>query len=168
MNTKLLASTLGLACGLVLAGCATPSAHTAVPFDASAFAPYSAPGNCRITGQAFLTTRGGEVRVGAGRTVSLTPATPFIREVRALRDRGIMPISVTPEVSAEIKKHVRRTIADAQGNFEFADLPAGDYLLETLIEWEVPSSYGMHKTGGMVVSYVTIVPGETKRVVLTS
>lgn len=101
--------------------------------------------------------------MGAGETVSLIPATPFVKEVRALRDAGFVPTTVTKEVAAAIELATRSTIADAQGNFEFRDLPAGDYILEVDIRWRA----GSFMTGGLVTKPVSVVSAENPRVMLT-
>ena len=168
MKSKL-ASLLGLACALALfAGCVAPMAQiqtqaTATPFDAAAFEPYRAPGKCKLIGQAFLKTRGGDVKVAAGEIVGLLPGTAYLKEVRALRDKGIEPIGQTREVAAEIEKAIRKTVADGQGNFEFTDLPAGNYLLEVNIQWLA----GSFMTGGLVTKTVTVSEGGNARVMLT-
>jgi hypothetical protein len=43
------------------------------------YAAFEQPGRGSIAGQAFLTTRGGDVKMGAGRTVTLDPATRYAR-----------------------------------------------------------------------------------------
>lgn len=61
----------------------------------------------------------------------------------------------------------RRQIADAEGRFEFTDLPAGDYMLEVEITWEAAGMYGPVKTGSMVWKFVTAEEGGKHRVMLT-
>jgi hypothetical protein len=122
---------------------------------------YAARGTGKISGQAFLKTRGGEVRVGAGNAVQLLPAKAWFYAALAFH------WSEFPDATrAQLAPFMRVTQADAQGNFEFSDLPPGDYLLHTLIEWEVPGAYGATTTGGPVQKRVSI-QSEPVRVMLT-
>jgi hypothetical protein len=168
MKTKFLASLFVLSL-LAIAGCETAptSRPTIQPFDPAAFVPYRQPGTGKISGQAFLKTRGGDIKLGAGNKVTLSPATAFNKEVRMMRDQGIEPSNYTDAEIAQFKDTIRNTIADAQGNFEFSGLPAGEYLLEVVIRWEVPGQYGLDTTGGIVHKNVTIKDGESVKVMLT-
>ena len=87
------------------------------------FAAYDGAGNSTISGQAFLRTRGGEVRVGAGQQVQLYPVTSYTtQKVRALMatdgDVAALLYSIPFEPRAE--KYRKSTIADAAGNFTLA------------------------------------------------
>jgi hypothetical protein len=156
---------------LIMAGCAEkltmPLVSTGAPFDISAFKPYAAKGSGKISGQAFLKTAGGEVKVAAGDKIELWPATPYIKDIRTIKDSGAGVANLTHEIVAEMKPYIRDVIADAQGNFEFNDLPPGEYMLETYLTWKVPGRYGLYDTGGVISAFVTIAEGESKRVILT-
>ena len=71
---------------LVFTGCAAASRPPPVPrpllgpADASEYSVFAAGGSLELRGQAFLTTRGGDVKVGAGRMVTLDPATTYSTE----------------------------------------------------------------------------------------
>jgi len=152
-----------------LVGCATtaPSANTKTLFNNSDFDAYRAKGTGKVVGQAFLKTVGGDVKVAAGDKVSLTPATALIKEMRDMRNHGIEPANFTQDVLAKISDTFKNTIADAQGNFEFTDLPSGEYLLEVNIEWGVAGQYGVYNSGHLVCKYVTVTDGATAKVILT-
>lgn len=176
MKTRILASVFGLAVALALGGCVIPEAPSGTPvravpmktaFDPASLDPYKRTGHAEIAGQAFLTTRGGDVKVGAGREVVLFPATPFFREVATHMEHGYRPLAYQT-VRSQFHAAAHKTIADAQGNFEFRSLPAGDYMLEVEIRWEIPGyGGGSVITGGMVRKFVTIADGEELRVMLT-
>jgi hypothetical protein len=134
------------------------------------YAPYRLDGNSTITGQAFLTTRGGDVKRGAGRSVTLDPATSYTRawydQIGLDRDRfGEMP-------SDSLFRSIRRTTtADADGKFSFRNLPPGTYLVRTTVTWEVPtgSAYLPTEVQGGVVSVLAVVKGgETSELILNS
>lgn len=147
----------------LVAGCVvTNMQQVTAPFDPAQLIPYKGEGTASISGQAFLKTRGGDVKLAAGETVSLTPAIPFIKEVRLLRDKGISPV-YPDSVVEQIRTCVRKAMVDAQGNFEFVNLPSGEYLLEVSIHWDT----GRGSTGGLVHKYAKVDEGSHERVMLT-
>ncbi|MES2697497.1 MAG: carboxypeptidase-like regulatory domain-containing protein [Verrucomicrobiota bacterium] len=130
-------------------------------------APFQGKGTARVLGQAFLKTRGGEVRLGAGNTIRLLPADPW-----ALRAADLQPIfplaSWADEARETFAALVRETEADASGNFEFSGLPAGEYRLETEITWKERLATGFEEiAGGRVARQFEVKVGESRRVMLT-
>lgn len=137
-------------------------------FDRNAFADYTRKGSGKITGQAFLKTKGGDIKVGAGNTVRLLPATTWVESATLVAgDFGSFLAALTPASRAKVDSIDRECEADASGNFEFTDLPDGEYLLETNITWEIPGVYGSTTTGGRVTRYVAVRDGKPVRVMLT-
>jgi len=154
---------IGLAV-LGIAGCATPYQPQQI-FNMFEFFPYQTKGTATIRGSAFLKTRGGEVRLGAGNEVELVPLVPYIEE--RLQVGTIRGVPLPPRDS-RVDAFSRKTIADAQGNFEFTGLPAGRYVLYCAIVWEVPfGSYTTQQTGGTAYAVVTVKEGETAKVIVT-
>lgn len=147
-------------------GCA---ADRKVAFDDAAFAPYDRPGTSTIAGQAFLKTRSGDVKFGAGNHVFLVPVTPYTEEDfdRAIvADEKLTPIP--PDVLRRIASHCKMTIADGSGNFDFQGVGTGMYFVECPITWEILGPYGIpFQTGGMAYARATVGPGESVRVVVT-
>jgi len=79
---------------LVISGCVTsaPRPHL-VAFDEVDFLPYAGTGTGKIIGQAFLKTRGGDVKYGAGNEVMLVPNTPYTSEIiDAMVDNVLMEV----------------------------------------------------------------------------
>lgn len=138
-------------------------------FDPAVAAKYSAAGSGKITGQAFLKTRGGNVRLGAGNSIMLMPDDAWTRRAVALMKTDPGANKLPSEIATYLARTIRTEQADAQGNFEFGDLPAGLYRLHTLILWEVPTGYryGMETTGGEVETVALVKDGATARVMLT-
>jgi hypothetical protein len=132
-------------------------------FTESEFAPYEASGKSAITGQAFLKTRGGDVKYGAGCTVTLLPVTSYTTEIR--QRATIAGEHIGPE-DPRLNKYRRSTVADGSGNFEFKNLPAGKYYLSCPIYWEV-AGYVSHTTGGVVIGETQVGEGESVKVILT-
>ncbi len=164
MNKTLI---LLLAFPVFLCSCVMPQAPMKpmqTAFDEAEFAPYAVPGTSTITGQAFLKTRGREVRLGAGNTVQLLPVTSYTTE---LRKRVTLGGERVGPVDPRIEKYRRTTIADGSGSFEFRNLPAGEYYVTCVITWEVPNQYVMETTGGVAYGTVKVGAGETAKVVVT-
>lgn len=129
-------------------------------FDPAEYASYLRGGNGAIAGQAFMVTRGGDVKFGAGREVVANPVTTYSTE---WFERGVMggerlkpPAPGMPEP--------KRVVADGNGRFTISGLAAGDYYVACWIVWEVPT-YGV--SGGWVGKRVTVRDGQTTEVVLT-
>ena len=159
---KILITTIA---AMLLVGCATPIAQS-VPYNAADFKKYAGRGTSNITGSAFLKTRGGDVKVGAGSTVELIPRTPHTDERFAPENSNANHVSFEPR-DGRLAKHIRTALGDAQGNFEFTGIPAGDYILTCVIEWQVDGGSLVVTTGGQIVTWVSVKAGETKKVVLT-
>ena len=134
-----------------------------VPFDESAFQPYLGSGTANIVGSAFLKTQGGDVKVGAGDRVELIPSTPYTAERFGIATSG-MRIEAR---DGRLQRYIRTTLADAQGNFEFRNIPAGSYFLACTITWQYASQFGALTSGGQAIAPVTVRDSETEKVVLT-
>ena len=141
----------------------TPEPRTAV-YSPAEYAPYARAGTGKITGQAFLKTVGGEVRYGAGNTVALHPATSLTNEwftKVVVQGRDLVPGDL------RANDYRRITTADAEGRFEFNNLPPGEYYVTCGITWGVPSDIGVLPTGGIAYARATVRNGETTKVVVT-
>lgn len=153
-----------------LSGCLPPP-HQMSVFNEKDFLPYKQNGTSSILGQAFLKTRGGEVRYGAGDVVTLIPATAYMKEILAEtiqsdsleNEHPLFVVNINPNW----KNYIREVTADGLGNFEFAEIPAGEYYLECPIFWEVPNGYSMEKTGSVVRKYIKVAKDEKLKVILT-
>ncbi len=156
---------------VVLAACSSAPRAPYVwkaPFKEADFSAYTYSGKATVSGQAFLKTRGGDVKYGAGNIVTLTPATAFAREAASLADRSseddnTIFASTPAEVIPKMKPYIRQTTADGNGNFSFAGLTAGDYYLECGVFWWT----GKYTTGGTVRKLISVKADEQVRVVLT-
>jgi hypothetical protein len=134
------------------------------PFIPEEYQPYRSPGTSTISGQAFMKTRGGDVKLGAGSAVVLCPVTTYSREwfqVRVLQD---VPTSTPDERTAQF---TRTAIADSQGRFRFSGLPAGEYFIACYIRWEVPSEFGLMPAGGWAYCKSHVDSSETSEIVAT-
>ncbi len=133
------------------------------------YATYSQPGTGVLTGQAFLTTRGGDVKKGAGRLVTLDPLTTYSKSWYLRSGRGIETFEVAPPDSLFLRTR-KTTTTDAEGRFRFTNVPAGTYLVRTIVTWEAPvlsPRAGLERQGGVVSEVVSIQPGEPQEVILS-
>ena len=69
-------------------GCVTPVYQITTPYSDEEHRPYTQKGNSVIVGQAFLKTRGGDVKYGAGDNVYLLPRTAYTTECLEKLSRG--------------------------------------------------------------------------------
>lgn len=129
--------------------------------DAAEYARFATRGDGALAGQVFLTTRGGEVRVGAGRTVTLDPATSLSRSWYDQIGAAWGRFDEMPADSL-FRAARRSTIADASGNYRFTDLPAGSYLVRSTLTWEVAGDM----QGGVLAESVALRPGEQKSLMI--
>ncbi|HZP11981.1 MAG TPA: hypothetical protein VFB36_06135 [Nevskiaceae bacterium] len=139
------------------------------PADASEYAPYEKSGNASISGQAFLVTTSGDAKKAAGKEVTCDPATSLSR--RWWNDARVYE-RIQPRMPDDPKfLSMRKTVtADADGRFTFDNLPAGDYLIRTTIEWEPlhcgePGYSYCSKQAGAVGGLVHVNAGEKKNVI---
>jgi hypothetical protein len=152
---------LVLACAL--AGCVSTPTAPAPAYTEGEFDDYPATGTASVSGQAFSKTRGGDIKFGGGNTINLYRAPKYLKQFILLRQQGYSVNHTEPALLA-MTRTAKTTVADGNGNFEFTNIPAGEYLLETTITWLVP---GGGITGGPVQKFITVKDGESQRVMLT-
>lgn len=154
-----------LAAAVMLAGCAVSPKPRLSTFNPEDYEPYVRSGTGRIVGQAFLVTRGGDVKLGAGRQVILNPVTPYSTEHY---ERHVLKGEPLEQPDPRVSQYSRETIADGEGRFRFDNLPAGEYYVLCWITWEVATGrYSTYQTGGIAHAKVTVREGETAEVVVT-
>lgn len=158
----------------VLAGCVASTPKKAVNlqtvFNAEEVAWFQTKGTSAIAGNALLQTQGGIPRTCAGREVTLFPASAYAKErMQAWYGsitqgfRGAYSEQIEMETNPEYASIQRTAVCDSQGNFEFKELPAGDYFVTTLVAWQVNYSW----QGGMLMQGFKLREGERKKIVMT-
>ena len=149
---------------LALAGCATPRPATTY----SAFIPeqYSVlptSGTGTLTGQVFMRTQGGDVKVGAGSQVLLLQQTGYSRQFYHAYLRGERYPGMDPRaISAG-----RHTLANASGEFTFTDVPPGAYYVVSQVTWGAPTRYGLSQQGGEIIGGADVANDSTTTIMLT-
>lgn len=147
-----------------LMGCHAAPQPRMVQFDEAEYTRYGSDGTGAITGQAFLKTRAGDVKYGAGCTVILNPVTSYSTEWYT---RWVVGGVALEPGDQRASKYTRQVIADGEGRFAFQGLPEGEYYVASQIIWEYPTRYGLSTTGGNVYAQVSVTEGETETIVLT-
>jgi hypothetical protein len=135
-----------------------------IPFPETEYKKLQAKGVSTVKGQAFLRTRGGDVKTAAGSTVILDPVTTYSKQWYELTYLGGVFLK---EPDPLLAKYIRSQVADGEGRFTFKDIPAGDYFLTATVTWEAPSAYQLQ--GGIVSNgqSISVKDGEDIEVVLS-
>lgn len=138
------------------------------------YAPYAEEGTSSVSGRAFLTLDGGEVKPAADTTIYMVPVTT--RSTEAF-ERGIVrdrPVEPDAEPMSDLVKKCKRTVqGDQDGKFRFEKLPAGNYYVYSQISYKVPSQGPAERSGtpppriGVAYSKVTLAANEQKTITVT-
>ncbi len=166
MTSRLIISLAFLA---ALAGCVTQQAKPTVariPFPESEYTQLKKEGTSTIRGQAFLKTRGGDVKVAAGEEIQLNPVTSYSNQWYEENYLKQNPIS---QGDPRQQDYIRKKIADGSGRFEFKNIPAGEYYVTAKVTWEAPTGYqgALQTQGGFISKRVKVTDREDVEVILT-
>lgn len=145
---------LGAGVTLILGSASNPVSPVSTISDAD-FKRYSSSGECSIKGQAFLKTRGGDVKYGAGEEVILLPDIPLLNEVSRINSNPGQHATLSPEISSKLQQMKRQTKAGGEGDFEFNGIPCGSWFVQSSVTWEV---YKGGTQGGTVSARVKVDP----------
>jgi hypothetical protein len=123
-------------------------------------------GKATLRGQAFLKTRGGDVKTAAGSEVALNPVTSYSNEWynnNYLRNMRMEP----PD--SRVFKYIKTVVADGSGHFTFKNVPNGEYYITTKVMWEAPTGYqgSLQQQGGLISKKITIKNDEDFELILT-
>jgi len=165
-----------IAAAVSVTGCTTvPATEVPIsaPFNKSDVVWFDGTGAGTLKGSAFLRTNGGAVKTCAGYDVQLLPYSPYAAE----RMRFIYGSDTsgnlfgprrawkfTPD-EPEFYKALRKTVCDANGEFEFDNLPNGDYFVIAKVTWDIGNVYD---ESGTMMEKVSIANGATEKVTLTA
>ena len=122
-------------------------------------------GNCNLEGQAFLKTKGGDVKTCTGEEVILMPYNAYTEELYAVAKQG--NFDNASNFDPRIKNYCKVTTCDDNGDFKFENLPSGKWLLYTRVVWEVPGGNSSSVQGGDMVKIVQTAENDTQKVYLT-
>lgn len=133
----------------------------ATPYDYEGVQWFKGKGNGNIRGRAQFRSKHGDIRFGKGFRIELMPYCHYTEERLSIiygdekagyvfLEEGIPQFTPDPEGYHDTKK----AICNAYGEFEFKDLPSGDYYLVAFMLWD--------GTGGGIMRKVTLSEGESK------
>jgi len=156
--------------------------------------PYKRTGKAAISGQAFLKTQGGDVKLGAGCKVTLSPATQYMKKYYAniaLLDQALRlmrevndPRAYWPEAKAKFEKakELKLLAGDDAGELDSRQIPyqkqsiadaGGNFEFkglppgEYIINCRIEWQVGGVMQGGTIIQTVTIGANESKKIILT-
>lgn len=135
-------------------------------FNKEEYKPYLKSGINTVVGQAFLRQNGGGIVTCAGKTVLLYPAIGIFDVI----SRGFI------SAGSDEKALIKETQCDAQGNFEFYMIPAGNWVIKTNVSWDVYSvkSVGIYyytaneRQGGGLMKKITVQDGEVNKFIISN
>lgn len=162
---------LTAALAATLVGCAAPVRYALEPlqrppFPEAEYATLPKSGKGTVSGQAFMKTVGGDVKLGAGSTINLNPVTSYSKwasENRAYAG-GVTPYD------PRLLQYMRQTIADGSGRFSFKDVPDGEYFVTGAVTWQAVQGGAyprLAQQGGVIWKMITVKNGESVEVMLT-
>jgi hypothetical protein len=140
-------------------------AKVSAPFVEGDFQRFAGSGSAAITGTAVLKTPDGEVRAGGGDVVSLIPSTAYTRERFQLIAEYPRTLPEPPD--PRLAAYVRTTPGGARGEFEFRNIPPGEYILACTMRWQYFGRMGQTTGIGQAVAYATVAADEVKEVELS-
>ncbi|MDI1229848.1 MAG: hypothetical protein PSU93_01715 [Methylobacter sp.] len=129
-------------------------------------------GSNTVTGQAFLTQKGGGVVTCAGNPVEMHPNTEYFNQ---LVDDVANGYTTMEKLSQDEKNLLKTGQCDAQGNFEFHKVPSGKWVITTNVSWDV--NFVRHngfyyyadseKQGGYQTKEVNVQEGEVNKFIIS-
>jgi len=159
-----------------------PPLSIQAPFKEQEFASYEKKkkGTASISGQAFMVTKGKDVKYQPGGTVALVPETSYTKEwvEKYVQEQGSCSFNGFDNALLKDQKecrlpqrifriilgdkrlspYVRFTQANPTGNSWFNKVPPGKYFLVTSITWEITLDGPI--AGGLAWADVEVEPGE--------
>lgn len=167
-----------LATGFI-AACAAPVQPTihslGTRYDPEAVAWLDTPGHSIVHGRAFLPGEGGAVRTCAGSRAFLVPLSDYARSwattVYGSEQGGFkQPLDGKADKVADLSIRFRKSwipaSCDAQGRFEFTEVPDGEYYVISAVLWKRHESDPVPQ-GGLIARRVRVSGVDVKEVVLT-
>jgi hypothetical protein len=125
-----------------------------------------------VTGQAFLTQKGGGVVTCAGNAVEMHPDNEYFNQIFDDIRSGYSSLE---KLSPEEKNLLKTSQCDAQGNFEFHKVPNGKWVIGVNVSWDVNfvRNNGFYyytdtkKQGGYLRKEVNVQDGEINKFIIS-
>lgn len=151
---------------VLLAGCVQPFQPVKrIPFPEAEYKALETTGTGIVRGQAFLKTRGGDVKVAAGNEVLLSPVTSYSLD---WYNNSYLANKAMESIDPRFNQYVRTVTADSNGKFIFRRVPSGEYFVTTEVTWEAPVGYqgALVMQGGVVTKRIMVMDGEEVEVII--
>jgi len=146
----------------VVAGCASPTPKIQrIPFPVAEYERLPSTGEQIVSGQAFLKTNSGDVKLAAGSEILLNPVTSYSDQFYNYHCKGKGALT---EADPRYLKYIKTVIGDADGRFKFSNVAEGEYYLVTTITWMLPNGAW---SGGLVCRKVTVSAEQENNFILT-
>lgn len=131
-------------------------------------------GDATVSGKAFLKLADGTYKSCAGFNIELLPVAAYSRErighTYGNTEQGQILLEQNPPKFApdvpEYHDMLLKGVCDAQGEFRFGEVPAGDYFVMAFIIWDDTSGATPRKTGGAAMKRIRVAPGSQQAVLL--
>ncbi|MCP3926574.1 MAG: carboxypeptidase regulatory-like domain-containing protein [Desulfobacterales bacterium] len=119
-----------------------------------------------VRGQAFMKTRGGDVKLAAGNKIILNPVTSCSNQWYQLSYLQNKPLT---KPDPRYVNFSIETIADADGKFEFTSVPPGEYYLVAPVFWEAATGYqgALRRQGGYLAKKIKVKNNKEYKYILT-
>lgn len=158
---------------LLLISCAAqqPILVKRIPFPVEEYEALPKTGTGEVVGQAFLKTRGGDVKTCAGEEVTLNPVTSYSDQWYEVSYIGQKQIDVC---HGYLPLYIITKTADADGRFHFKDVPPGEYYITTRVIWQIPGGYhnGLKYPpqweGGRLCQKITVKNDEVTEIIMSN
>jgi hypothetical protein len=121
---------VGLCAILAGSSCTTDSIHQ-VAFDEPAFKASGGSGSATVTGRAYAVYRGSE-HPAREEPVELLPVNAYTTEIV----QGSLLTGHTMQSDPRLTKYRRSAASDSNGSFVIRHVPAGEYYVISVAEWE--------------------------------
>lgn len=144
-----------------LAGC-VQTVQMQTPFDPAQHEFANRKGTATLTGQAFMRRNDGIVVYAAGSPVYMLPNTAYTQEIVAKAAAAYGSLNIT-NADQRLAQYIRRSQANGEGRFSFADVPDGSYIVGTNVSWMA----GDYQQGGDLMQVVTVSGGKSVDLILT-
>lgn len=162
---------LAIFVAVLAAGCITTTTVERIPFPVAEYEALLKTGTGKVTGQAFLRTQGGDVITAAGSEVILNPVTSYSNQWYAAYQANVLNrlnTTILSEPDPRILRYFLQTTADASGQFEFNNVPPGDYYVTTSVTWFPTGRYSRIQQGGFISRRIQVSNEATTEVIISS
>jgi hypothetical protein len=163
------------------AGLPANKAYKEHVFNGQEHSVYLKVGSNTVTGQAFLRQNGGGVVTCAGQSVMMLPDTLYFNQSNSDANQECESDEPGEKVAIKTAQSLYKTSqCDAQGNFEFNKVPAGNWIIRTSVDWNVYSVEAIrfpnrniyypvtNKQGGNLEKKITVQDGEVNKIIITN